>query len=45
MFIEHSDASIEDTLIKCNLKKFLTEREGLKTEIAEGGGNLSVGEK
>ncbi|KRX07927.1 P-loop containing nucleoside triphosphate hydrolase [Pseudocohnilembus persalinus] len=42
---ELSDSQLIDTMKKCNLCRFLQEREGLDTQIQDGGGNLSVGEK
>ncbi|KRX07926.1 P-loop containing nucleoside triphosphate hydrolase [Pseudocohnilembus persalinus] len=42
---ELSDLQLIDTMNKCNLGRFLQEREGLDTQIQDGGGNLSVGEK
>lgn len=52
-YLEKDDYEIITTLEKCNLGKFIQERQKgqppghtvLDIQISEGGGNLSVGEK
>ena len=40
-----NDQLIIETLEKCNLGSMLKNRQGLESEISDGGENLSVGEK